>query len=102
MGERTYFSLITMAMPPWQCLPCEQYSHMGFVLLIRMVNVGILDADAETGMKPEKMPTVLEKEDIGWHGSSKLDCTTEWFMLVNWNCTMSPTAAVMLLGVNIF
>jgi len=35
---------------------------------------------------------------MGWHGWSKVDCVTVWLTGANWNCTMSPTAAVMLLG----
>ena len=53
---------------------------------------------ALTGIKPEKTPVTLECREIGWHGLSKLDCVTVWFLGMNWNCTMSPLAATMLLG----
>lgn len=46
-------TLMTMVIPFWQCFPWEQYSHMGVVLLIIMVYVGVIDAVAATGMKPE-------------------------------------------------
>lgn len=36
------FSLITMVIPFWQCFPCEQYSHIGVVLLIIIVYVGVI------------------------------------------------------------
>lgn len=35
---------------------------------------------------------------MGWHGWSKVDCVTVWLPAANWNCTMSPTAALTLLG----
>jgi hypothetical protein len=46
---------------------------MGFVLLTVIVHV-VADATSVEGLgvKPEKKPP-----DRGWHGSSKLDCTTE-------------------------
>lgn len=34
----------------------------------------------------------------GMQGASKVDCVTVWLLGANWNCTMSPTAALMLLG----
>ena len=33
----THFSLMTMTIPAWQCLPWAQYTHMGVVLLTMMV-----------------------------------------------------------------
>lgn len=53
---------------------------------------------AMTGMKPEKTLVTFECMEMGSHGLSKLDCVTEWFCGMNWNCTMSPTAAMMLFG----
>jgi len=49
-------------------------------------------------MKPEWMPVMLLCSETGAHGLSKVDCVTVWFFGANWNCTMSPTAAVILLG----
>jgi len=49
-------------------------------------------------MKPEKTPVVLLCSPIGSHGLSKFDCVTVWFTGANWNCTISPTAALMLFG----
>jgi len=92
------FSLMTIDMPFWQCFPCEQYSHMGVVLLIMIVYVGVMESEAETGMNPEKTPVTLEVEPIGWHGAANVDCVTVWFAGANWNCTISPTAATMLFG----
>jgi len=71
---------------------------MGVVLLIMMVYVGVSDAVAATGMKPEKTPVMLEWRAIGWHGWSKVDWVTVWFAGANWNCTISPTAAVIEFG----
>ena len=39
--------------------------------------------------------------EMGTHGASKVDCVTVWFMGANWNCTMSPTFALMSLGVKV-
>lgn len=46
-------TLITMVIPSWQCFPCEQYNHIGVVLLIIMVYVGVVIDVADTGMNPE-------------------------------------------------
>lgn len=86
---------MAMTIPFWQCLPWEQYSHNGVVSLIKMVYVGVLTASAFTGIKPENI------EPDGIHGAAKVDCTTEWFIGENWNCTMSPTAAVISFGENV-
>jgi len=66
-------TLMTIDIPFWQCFPWEQYSHMGVVLLTKMVYVGVSVAVAATAMKPEKIPVVLECKEIGWHGASKVD-----------------------------
>lgn len=65
---------------------------------MRIVNVGMDVSAAETGMKPEKTPVIFEWREIGSHGLSKLDCVTVWLAGINWNCTISPLAAIMLLG----
>jgi len=46
-------TLITIVIPFWQCFPCEQYSHIGVVLLIIIVYVGVVVDVAATGMNPE-------------------------------------------------
>jgi hypothetical protein len=72
---------------------------MGVVLLIMMVYVGVSVAVADTGMKPEKKPTVPgELSAMGWQGCAKVDWVTVWLLGANWNWTMSPTFALMLLG----
>jgi len=53
------FSFMTATIPAWQCLACEQYSHIGVALLIGMVYVGLMASFAETAIKPEKMPVTL-------------------------------------------
>lgn len=53
-GEgKSYLTLITMVIPSWQCFPCEQYNHIGVVLLIIMVYVGVVVDVADTAMNPE-------------------------------------------------
>jgi len=42
-------------------------------------------ADADTGMKPEKIPVVFEFSEMGWHGWSKVDWVTVWLAGANWN-----------------
>lgn len=92
------FSLMTMVIPFWQCFPCEQYNQIGVVLFIWMVYVGVVVEAAVTGMKPLKIPAEAEFIEMGWQGWSKVDWVTVWLAGANWNCTMSPTAAVTLLG----
>lgn len=55
---------------------------------------------AAVGMKPEKKASVLLVMTfwMGTQGLSKVDWTTEWFLGWNWNWTMSPAFALMLLG----
>ena len=48
------------------------------------------------GVNPEKKPFCK-----GWHGCSKLDCVTEWFLAKKLYVTVSPTAAVMDSGSNL-
>jgi len=72
----TYFSLITMVIPFWQCFPCAQYSHMGFVSLIMIVYVGVMAADADTGIYPELRPVMLLCCAMGAHGLSNVDWVT--------------------------
>lgn len=57
--------------------------------------VGVLVASAATGMYPENI------SPFGEHGASKVDVTTEWFFGANWNCTISPGAALRSSGVNV-
>jgi len=64
-----------------------------------IVYVGVVVAVLATGMKPLKKPVVPgEFKEMGWQGCAKVDCVTVWLLGANWNCTMSPTAALMLLG----
>lgn len=41
---------------------------------------------------------MFECAAMGWQGASKVDCVTVWLLGANWNWTISPTAALMLLG----
>jgi hypothetical protein len=76
--REAHFSLITITIPFWQCFPWEQYNQIGVVLLTMIVYVGVVVDEALTGMK--------------------VDCVTVWLLGANWNCTMSPTLALTLLG----
>ena len=42
------------------------------------------------GMNPESIPPA-----IALQGAAKDDCVTVWFFCMNWNSTVSPTAAVI-------
>jgi len=53
----------------------------------------LLSVPFVTGRKPVSNPS-----ERGVHGWAKLDWVTEWFLGLKVNSTMSPTAAVMLLG----
>jgi hypothetical protein len=92
--KRKAYALMTITIPLWQCFPWEQYNQIGFVSCTIMVYVGVVVALADTGMYPENI------SPFGEHGVSKAEVTTEWFFGVNWNWTMSPTAALMSLGEN--
>lgn len=89
------YALIDMTIPIWQCFPWAQYSHIGVVLLTIMVYVGTVIEVGSTGINPEK--TSL----FGAHGAAKVDDVTVWLFGANWNCTISPTAAVTWLGENV-
>jgi len=58
---------------------------MGVVLLIMTVYVGVVVAEAVTGMNPEKIPVTLEFAAMGWQGASKVDWVTVWLAGANWN-----------------
>ena len=45
------------------------------------------------GMKPESKPWMVVQ------GTPKADCVTVWLVDMKVNCTRSPTAALMVLGV---
>lgn len=73
------FSLMTIAIPFWQCPTCPQYSQMGFVSFTRTEKTGMLPP-GETGMKPDLMPVTSDKMLwIGTQGLSNVDCVTVWF-----------------------
>ena len=72
---KTYGGLITMLCPPLQCSPDEQYSQTGSVLFSRMLKTCADSSLPLAVKKPEAMPP-----SMGWHGLSKLDCTTEWLL----------------------
>lgn len=73
----------------------------------------------ETGMNPLQnpcgavsrlflflLPCTLEfpaavPASMGIHGFANMLCATEWLAGQKWNCTISPTAALMVLGSNI-
>ena len=55
------------------------------MLLITTVYVGVVVAEAVTGMNPEKIPVTLEFAAMGWQGASKVDWVTVWFAGANWN-----------------
>ena len=91
----SYDALIVNTIPAWQCFPCAQYMNIGSVLLTVIVKVVIMLWFAATGTKP-----LLIALAIGWHGESKADCVTVWFLSWNWNSTVSPGFAVISCGVN--
>ena len=73
------FSLMTIAIPFWQCPTCPQYIQMGFVSFTRTEKVGMLPP-IETGMKPDLMPVTLGMMLwIGTQGLANVDCVTVWF-----------------------
>ena len=52
------FSLMTIAIPFWQCPTCPQYIQIGFVSFTRTEKTGTLPP-GETGMKPDLIPVTL-------------------------------------------
>lgn len=57
---------------------------------------------AAAGWNPEWKPVALALcIEMGWHGLSKVDWVAVWLPATNWNCTMSPTLALMLSGENL-
>lgn len=98
MASGTYFSLMTITIPFWQCLPCAQYSQMGVLSTMGMVYSGAVVASAATGINPVLMAVTFVPAPIGTHGASKVDWVTVWFPTPNWNWTMSPTSALRLFG----
>lgn len=54
-------------------------------------------------MNPESKPTwpLVLLAASGLHGFAKLLCVAVWFFAANWNVSVSPTCALMLLGVNV-
>jgi hypothetical protein len=112
------FSLMTIAIPFWQCPTCPQYSQMGFVSFTRTEKTGMLPP-GETGMKPDFMPVTLDMTLwIGTQGLPNVDCVTVWFWTDlhvscgkgvlegegvctfgwNWNCTQEPGGATTFSG----
>jgi len=72
---------------------------MGVLLVMGIVKVGLVTSVAATNWNPEKTPVTLGVMlEMGWHGWSKVDWVTVWLAGLNWNWTMSPTAATMLFG----
>lgn len=87
--------LILNTIPLPQCPFCLQYIQIGVLTVTWNCNMGA----GETvllglGMNPESKPPTVETQ-----GCAKEDWVTVWFMDSKLNCTMSPTAALMLLGV---
>jgi hypothetical protein len=73
------FSLMTIAIPFWQCPTCPQYSQMGFVSFTRTEKTG-MGPPGETGMKPDLIPVTLGMILwIGTQGLANVDCVTVWF-----------------------
>jgi hypothetical protein len=73
------FSLMTIAIPFWQCPTCPQYIQMGFVSFTRTEKTGMLPPGV-TGMKPDLMPVTLGMMLwIGTQGLANVDCVTVWF-----------------------
>jgi len=98
-GFAVRFSFMTIDIPAWQCLACEQYTQIGLVSVIATVNVGLTVSLGETGLKPEKNPWVVgSMSEIGVQGLAKVDWVTVWFFGLNWNWTKSPIAAVTWSG----
>lgn len=69
--------------------------------VIATVKAGLTVSVDPTRSKPEKNPSTVGRTLwIGVQGLAKLDWVTVWLSGLNWNWTMSPGLAVMLLGRN--
>jgi len=72
---------------------------MGESLVIFTEKVGTPVEEAFAVMRPLKKPgMLLLMFSIGVQGLSKFDNVTECVLFMNWYCTTSPTAAVMVSG----
>jgi hypothetical protein len=85
-----------MTCPSWQCGPVAQNTNMGSVLVTGMLKVPTSVWPSVKGICPLCIPP--------WravHGFSNVLCVAVWLPLLNWNWTISPTAAVRVLGVKV-
>jgi len=92
-------ALTEKTMPLAQCtagLVCAQKNHSGVVESETLkLNWGsCVFWPSGTFWKSESMPLLTQ-------GAAKVDCVTEWFLLMNMNATVSPALAMMLEGVNV-
>jgi len=91
------FWLMEKTIPFWHSLTgtfCLEKKKSGVLALLRMkLNWGKAVASAATAWNPESTPPTS-----GVQGEAKLDWVTLWFLLSNWNVTVSPTLAVMFEG----
>jgi len=92
------FALTAKTIPFVQWPVCPQWNQRGLVSLttnekptvVRLTLVGLLN--------PESRPTFPVDSSSFRHGALKLDCVTVWFLGLKKNATVSPTLALMLLG----
>jgi len=71
------------------------------VSLTRIVKVGCMASFWETGMYPEKNGKTPFVSGMGTQGFAKVLWTTEWFLGLKMNWTISPGVALMVLGLNV-
>jgi len=77
---------------------CRQKNHSG-VATVTLMGMGALDPFA-IGMKPESKPCApVVASNAGVHGEVNSDWVTEWFFGWKTKLTISPTAAVIEVGV---